>query len=97
MMKSKRLKKTKKKFALRTEKRKVKQMKKIELVSAVWREGKYYVAQCLNVDISSFGKTKAIALANLREALELYLEDVPASRISKIQQPGIQTQELMHA
>jgi predicted RNase H-like HicB family nuclease len=97
MIKNKRLKKSKKKFALRVGKRKVKRMKKIELVSAVWREGKYYVAQCLNVDISSFGKTKALALANLKEALELYLEDIPAARISKIQQPGIQTQELMHA
>ncbi|HUC01559.1 MAG TPA: type II toxin-antitoxin system HicB family antitoxin [Candidatus Paceibacterota bacterium] len=72
-------------------------MKKIELVSAVWREGKYYIAQCLNVDVSSFGESKAIALKNLREALELYLEDVPASHIAKIHQPGLQTQELMHA
>jgi predicted RNase H-like HicB family nuclease len=91
------LKKSKKKLASRAGKRKVKRMKKIELVSAVWREGKYYVAQCLNVDISSFGKTKALALANLKEALELYLEDVPISRIAKIQQPGLHAQELMHA
>jgi hypothetical protein len=34
------LKKSKKKLVLRVEKRKVKRMKKIELVSAVWREGK---------------------------------------------------------
>jgi predicted RNase H-like HicB family nuclease len=72
-------------------------MKKIELVSAVWREGKYYVAQCLNVDISSFGETKALALSNLKEALELYLEDIPVSRIAKIRKPGLQVQELMHA
>jgi predicted RNase H-like HicB family nuclease len=31
------------------------------------------------VDISSFGKTKSIALADLKEALELYLKDAPAS------------------
>lgn len=96
-MKKIRLKKSKKKLASREGKRKVKGMKKIELVSAVWREGKYYVAQCLNVDISSFGKTKALALTNLKEALELYLEDVPASRIAKIHQPGLHAQELMHA
>ena len=33
-------------------------MKKIDLQNVVWKEGKYYVAQCLNVDVSSFGKTK---------------------------------------
>ena len=32
----------------------------------VWKEGKYYVAQCLNVDVSSFGVTKKEALVNLQ-------------------------------
>lgn len=41
--------------------------------SAVWREGKYYVSQCLNVDVASFGKSKKEAISNLNEALELYL------------------------
>ena len=39
------------------------------------REGKYYVAQCLDVDVSSFDKTKEEAEKNLEESLELYLED----------------------
>lgn len=47
-------------------------MVKIPLKSIVWKEGKYYISQCLNVDVSSFGKTKKAALANLDEALELY-------------------------
>jgi predicted RNase H-like HicB family nuclease len=92
-----RLKKVKKKVASPRKKRKVKRMKKIELISAVWREGKYYIAQCLNVDVSSFGKTKALALANLKEALELYFEDLPATKIAKIRQPDLQIQKLMHA
>lgn len=50
-------------------------MKTIQLNNAVWKEGDYYVAQCLNVDVSSFGDTKDEALTNLREALELYFED----------------------
>jgi len=33
-------------------------MDKINLKIAVWKEGKYYIAQCLNVDVSGFGKTK---------------------------------------
>ena len=47
-------------------------MKKAELKYKVWEEGKYYVAQCLDVDISSFGKTEQEALSNLEEAVELY-------------------------
>jgi len=38
----------------------------------IWKEGLHYVAQCLAVDISSFGDTRAEALANAREALQLY-------------------------
>lgn len=50
-------------------------MKALQVKSVVWKEGKFYVAQCLNVDVSSFGKTKKEALKNLTEALALYFED----------------------
>ena len=49
-------------------------MAKLQLKYAVWKEGKYYVSQCLNVDVSSFGKTQKEALKNLEEALELYFD-----------------------
>lgn len=49
-----------------------------EFKNIVWKEGKYYVAQCLDVELSSFGNTKEEAVKNLEEALELYLEDVSA-------------------
>jgi predicted RNase H-like HicB family nuclease len=48
-------------------------MKKIKYV--IYKEGKYYVSQCLNVDISSFGATIDEASTNLKEALQLYFED----------------------
>jgi hypothetical protein len=32
-------------------------MKQAEYQSVVYQEGKYYVAQCLNVDVSSCGDT----------------------------------------
>jgi predicted RNase H-like HicB family nuclease len=48
-------------------------MKNIKYV--VYREDKYYVSQCLNVDVSSFGITLNAAMDNLKEALELYFED----------------------
>ena len=41
----------------------------------VYQEGKYYVSQCLNVDVSSFGKTIDEAVKNLEDAVELYLRD----------------------
>lgn len=72
-------------------------MRKRDLQSVVWKEGKYYVAQCLNVDVSSFGKTKKDALANLREALELYFEDEKGSRVVKVERPTIVRQHVPHA
>lgn len=63
--------------------------KKGKFITVTWKEGKYYVAQCLNIDVSSFGKTRKEALKNLEEALDLYLEDVPKSKITKIEQPSI--------
>jgi predicted RNase H-like HicB family nuclease len=44
----------------------------------VQKEGKFYVSQCLNVDVSSFGTTVHEAIDNLNEALMLYFEDKEA-------------------
>jgi predicted RNase H-like HicB family nuclease len=41
----------------------------------VYKEGKYFVSQCLNVEVSSFGESIDEAVFNLKEALELYYED----------------------
>jgi predicted RNase H-like HicB family nuclease len=42
--------------------------------ATVWREGPWFVAQCLGLDIASQGATEEEALANLKEALELHFE-----------------------
>ncbi len=47
----------------------------IQYSSVVWQEGQFFVAQCLNVDISSFGDNREEVLTNLEEALSLYFED----------------------
>jgi predicted RNase H-like HicB family nuclease len=39
--------------------------------ATVWREGKWYVSQCLELDVASQGETEEEALANLKEAIEL--------------------------
>jgi len=72
-------------------------MKKTYLQNVVWKEGKYYVAQCLNVDVSSFGKTKKEALDNLEEALELYFEDKDMSKITAVEKPAIVRRQLQYA
>ncbi|MCF8360461.1 MAG: type II toxin-antitoxin system HicB family antitoxin [Prolixibacteraceae bacterium] len=41
----------------------------------VYKEGNYYVSQCINVDVASFGKTIQEAIDNLNEALELYFDE----------------------
>ncbi|MCX6702529.1 MAG: type II toxin-antitoxin system HicB family antitoxin [Candidatus Wolfebacteria bacterium] len=64
-------------------------MKKISLQNVVWKEGKYHVAQCLNVDVSSFGKTKKEALDNIQEAIELYFEGKKGFRITIVKKPVI--------
>jgi predicted RNase H-like HicB family nuclease len=50
-------------------------MQEIHLKSIVWKQGKYFVAQCPQIDVSSFGETKEEALSNLDEALALYVEE----------------------
>ena len=45
----------------------------------LYREESDYVAQCLDYDVSSFGSTEKEALTNLKDAIQLYLEDLPDS------------------
>lgn len=42
--------------------------------ASVSQEDDMFVAQCLEVDIASQGESEDDALANLKEALELYFE-----------------------
>jgi len=72
-------------------------MGKISLKNVVWKEGKYYVAWNLNTAISSFGDTKKEALSSLREALELYFEDISISKINEVNQPDLVPLQLTHA
>ncbi len=49
----------------------------MRLTAAVTKDDDAFVAQCLEVDVASQGETIEEALANLKEALELYFEDAP--------------------
>ena len=57
-------------------------MRTIEVV--LYREGAVWVAQALNVDISSFGDTREEARSALQEALELYFEDAPDAEVIEV-------------
>lgn len=70
-------------------------MQTIDLNSIVWQEGEHFVAQCLNVDISSFGSSKQEALLNLTEALELYFEDASMKDVQLVENPEIITTSLV--
>lgn len=72
-------------------------MRKIHLKSVVWKEGNYYISQCLEVEVSSFGKTRKEALNNLQDALQLYFEDIPLAKKSEVKNPMITSVSLQYA
>lgn len=72
-------------------------MRKVDLKAAVWKEGKHYVSQCLNIDVASFGKTKKEALKNLQEAVELYFEDIEKPKFTKVEKPDVVSFKLQYA
>jgi predicted RNase H-like HicB family nuclease len=47
------------------------------------KEGEWFVAECPEVGTVSQGKTIDEAVANLREATELYLEEFPPGDVSR--------------
>lgn len=50
----------------------------ITFSAILWKEGKLQIAWSPELDIASQGKNVEEALSNLREAIELYLEDEDA-------------------
>ncbi|MCL5063490.1 MAG: type II toxin-antitoxin system HicB family antitoxin [Firmicutes bacterium] len=49
----------------------------VRLTAAITHEGDWYVARCLEVEVASQGSSLDEAIDNLREALELYFDDIP--------------------
>lgn len=48
------------------------------LTAAITHEGQRYAARCLQVEVTSQGRSIEESLDSLREALALYFEDAPA-------------------
>ena len=58
-------------------------MKK-QFTASITRDGDWYVAQALEVDVASQGETEDEAVDNLREALELFFEPPTPTKLPKI-------------
>lgn len=56
------------------------------LRAVVWKEEKLYVAKFLELELASQGKTKDEAMKNLKEVLDLYLEE---DRLTSLLMPTI--------
>jgi predicted RNase H-like HicB family nuclease len=50
-------------------------MKTFEYTAVVWREGESYVSKCPELGVASCGDTIEEATNNLKEAVELYIEN----------------------
>lgn len=64
------------------------------LTAVIHQEGAWYVALCPEVGTVSQGSTIDEAIANLREATELYLEEFEAEESGR---PLVTTFEAVHA
>ncbi len=60
----------------------------------LYKEEELYVAECLEVGTASQGDTIEEALANLKEATELYLEEFPLPNVGR---PLVTTFEAIYA
>ena len=72
-------------------------MRTIYIQAVVWKEGKHFVSQCLNFDIASHGSTEALALTNLKEAIELSLEKKKTRRLAEVKKPNLVSLRLTYA
>jgi len=50
---------------------------KVNFTASIKKEGKWYVAHCVELDVASQGKTQEEAEKNIKEAVQLYLEENP--------------------
>ena len=67
-------------------------MRTIEVV--LYRDGAAWVAQALNVDVSSFGDSREEAREAIQETLELYFEDAPDAEVIEVADVEVETVSL---
>ncbi len=55
-----------------------------KFTASMWRDGKWRVAQCLEVDVASQGRSERTALKNLGEALTLHVSPPVATTVPRV-------------
>jgi len=55
----------------------------LQIHALIEKDGEFYSALCLELDVASQGETVEEAKANLQEAIELYLEEVYESGLEE--------------
>jgi predicted RNase H-like HicB family nuclease len=53
----------------------------MQLIARVWPEDGGFVAECVDLRVVSQGDSEAEALANLREAVELFIESADPAEV----------------
>ena len=68
-------------------------MKTFEYTAVVWREGKSYVSKCPELGVASCGDTIEEATNNLKEAVELYVENAKELNLLEDIEDSLTTKE----
>jgi predicted RNase H-like HicB family nuclease len=50
-------------------------MKEFNVTAVIWQEDEVYVSKCPELEVASAGDTPQVALENLKETVELYIEN----------------------
>ncbi len=71
----------------------------MEILAAVWKEGKTFVAKEIFTNVVSQGNSIEDAIQNLKEAVELYLEEFPemAEEMQKKNVEGVLNVKIAHS
>jgi predicted RNase H-like HicB family nuclease len=68
-------------------------MKTFEYTAIVWKEGKSYVSKCPELGVASCGDTFEEATNNLKEAVELYIENAKELNLLEDIEESLTTKE----
>lgn len=68
-------------------------MKTFEYTAVVWKEEKSYVSKCPELGVASCGDTFEEAVNNLKEAVELYIENAKELNLLEDLEESLTTKE----
>ncbi len=64
---------------------------KRSFTARIRQEDEWFIAQCLEIDVASQGPSRAEALRNLSEALELHFEDPRPTIVPELEKIEVET------